>query len=82
MYFFTWLSQIRELPRYILSRCMLLSIAMLLSALVVLAAAGSNRPDTYLMWEYADYTSSMAVVVFFTGLFSALFLEDILNRRD
>ncbi len=79
MRFFQWLSQMKELPWYILTRAVLLSCALLLSALVVLLSAhGLSAPARFLR-EYAGYTCVMGVAVFFAGLFASAFLEDLLR---
>lgn len=59
----------------------LLSCALLISALLMMVWAGGHTAETRLLYEYADYTVSMALAVMGAGLFGALFLEDILRRN-
>lgn len=80
MAFFDWIFRLRELPGYILKHCILLSCAMLSSSLITLVCAGDYTLSTSLQYEYASYTSVMAVAVFFAGLFGSLLLEDILEK--
>ncbi len=81
MAFLRWLSQMRELPWYILTRCAILTAVMLLGALLAMvwAMAGGGLPD--LLRRYSGDLLTWAPVVFFAGLFGAAFLEDVLDRQ-
>lgn len=81
MIFLTWLSQMREPSWYILTRCVMLSCAMLLSALVTLIWAGGNSVTSSLLQSYAAHTATMSLVVLATGGFGSAFMEDILGPR-
>ncbi|MCC8122003.1 MAG: hypothetical protein LIO58_00445 [Oscillospiraceae bacterium] len=59
----------------------LLSCALLISALLMLVWAGVHTAETRLLYEYADYTVSMALAVMGAGLFGSLLLEDILRHN-
>lgn len=81
MIFLTWLSQMHESSWYILTRCVLITCAMLFSALVVLIFAGGTSVSSSLLQTYAAHTAAMAPVVLAAGGFGSAFLEDILGPR-
>lgn len=82
MAFFRSLGHMRPLSRYILTRGILLSCAMLACALVMLVWAGEYRYDTVLIYAYAQYTQDMALIVLGTGLIGSILLEDVLIHTD
>lgn len=81
MKFFAWFSAMGELCWYILTRCMLLSCAMLASALVVLFCAGSPTVGNMMLYDYAAHTFTMALVVLAAGVLGSALLRDILDKR-
>jgi|GEM_PF-2854561 len=70
----------QPLSRYIMTRGSLLSCALLVSALLMMVWGGAHTPDTRMLYEYADYTVTMAMAVMGAGLFGALAMEDMLRR--
>lgn len=80
MAFLHWLSQMRELPWYILTRCAILACVMLASTLLALVWAVASGLDAPLLWRYADDLLTLAPVVLLSGLFAAAFLDNILDR--
>lgn len=79
MRFFIWLSGMRELPHYILSRGLLLTCALLLSCLAVLLRARSPAADTLLLLGYAEHIQTMALIVLGAGLIGSALMEDVLE---
>ena len=61
MIFLTWLSQMHESSWYILTRCVLITCAMLFSALVVLIFAGGTSVSSSLLQTYAAHTAASFV---------------------
>ena len=82
MAFLRWLSQMRELPWYILTRCAILACVMLGSALLALVWARASNLDAPLLWRYARELLTLAPTVLFSGLFASAFLENILERTQ
>lgn len=76
-----WYRELKDFPHYILTRCVFLSCAMLLSAVVVLSFAGGHTLRNDLLHEYASYTTTMALVVLAAGPIGAALLQDILVKR-
>ncbi len=76
MRFFRPKAQLQENSCYILTHTAALSWLLLLSALFVLMHAQGLSAHARLLRQYADYTCTMAVAVFFAGLVSAYLLED------
>lgn len=81
MTFLRWLSQMRDLPWYILTRCAILACVMLGSTLLALVWATASGAAAPLLWRYAHDTIALAPVVLLSGLFASAFLEQILDRR-
>lgn len=77
MSFFTWCSGMRALSRYILTRGIWLSCALLASALAVFLQA-RRSPDALLLLAYSEYIRTMACVVLGAGLIGSALMEDIL----
>ena len=76
MRFLSFLREMRPLSYFILTRGLLLTGALLVSALVMLVWAGSVSGPTYLLRDWADYTVDMAAVVLGAGLIGSLLLEE------
>lgn len=74
-------NRMHPLPRFVLTRGILLSCALLASALIMLVWADSTSRNVYLLLAYADYTIDMAAAVLGTGLFGSLLLEHVLIHR-
>ncbi len=78
MKFLRRLEAMQPLSYYILTRCLLLSCALLSSALVVLVWAGSYRYEAVRLYFYAEHIQTMALIVMAAGLFGSALLEDVL----
>lgn len=81
MNFWTWFSRMREPSRYILTRCAFLTCALLCSSLIVLFPAGAPSAANSLLYDYAAYTTLMALVVLAAGGVGSALMEDILDKR-
>ncbi|MCI8479064.1 MAG: hypothetical protein HFE97_12160 [Oscillospiraceae bacterium] len=79
MSFLTWCSGMRELSHYILTRGILLSCALLTTALAVFLQARRPSADALLLLAYGDYIQTMACVVLGAGLIGSALMEDILT---
>lgn len=80
MHFIQWLGSMRELSRFVLTRCLALCCALLASALVMLVWAGGYSVDTALIYEYADHTRTMALLVLGAGILGSALVEDTLEH--
>lgn len=80
MAFYKWLAGMRELSYYVLTRGILLSCALLASSLVLLVWAGGYSVQNDLLYEYAAYIQTMALIVMATGLIGSALIEDTLNH--
>lgn len=76
MRFLSFLREMRPLSYFVLSRGLLLTCAMLTSALVMVVWAGSGSGPAYPLLDWADYTVEMAAVVLGAGLIGSLLLEE------
>lgn len=80
MNFLFWFSRMREPAWYILTRCVLLACAMLVSAVLVLVWAGGTSVSTSVFQSYAAHTLVMALVVLAVGGIGSALMEDILEH--
>ncbi len=78
MNFLRRMAGMQPLTYFVLTRCILLSCALLASALVMLVWAGGYTYDTVRIYFYADYTQTMALIVLGAGLVGSALLEDVL----
>jgi len=78
MNFLRRMAGMQPLTYFVLTRCILLSCALLASALVMLVWAGGYTYDTVRIYFYADYTQTMALIVLGAGLIGSALLEDVL----
>lgn len=81
MKFLTFLSGMRDLPRYILTRGILLSCALLASTLAVLIRARNPAADTFFLLACSDYIQDMALTVLAAALIGSALLEDVLESK-
>lgn len=78
--FFTWLSEMRELPRYILSRGLQLTCALLACCVMVLLRARDPAADSALLLVYAQHIQTSALMVMGAGLIGSALMEDVLSH--
>lgn len=79
--FLTRISRMGELPRYILTRCLVLAGLMLVGALTLVLSAGPYSPSTYHVYTLAAALRSGALVLFGAGLIGSALMEDALASR-
>lgn len=78
MKFLRRMADMQPLSYYVLTRCLLLTCALLASALVMLVWAGGYTYESVRLYFYAEYTQSMALIVLGAGLIGSALLEDVL----
>lgn len=81
MEFLTWLSQMRELPHYILVRGLQLTCTLLLCCIGILLYAGHPAADTALLTAYAQHLQTSALLVMGAALIGSALMEDVLEYR-
>ena len=72
--------ELHALPRFLLTRCLVLALLTLLGALLLLFRAGDGGLSTYLLWGYAAGLAENALFLFAAGLVGSLLAEDILRK--
>lgn len=81
MEFFTWLAGMRELPRYILSRGLLLTCVLLGCCVAVLLHARQPAADTALLMAYAQHIQTSALLVMGAVLIGSALMEDVMEYK-
>lgn len=79
MGFWAWFSNMRDLPRYILTRGLLLACILFGAVLLILLRARDPGAETFLLLAYADQLQTVANVVLGAGLIGSALLEDVLE---
>ena len=77
MEFLAWLSQMRELPHYILVRGLQLTCTLLLCCVGILLYAGHPAAET----AYAQHLQTCALLVMGAALIGSALMEDVLEYR-
>ena len=72
------MAAMQPLARYVLTRCLLLTCALLCAAVVLLVRAGGYTFDTVGLYLYAEEFQNMALIVLGAGLIGSVLLEDVL----
>lgn len=72
--------ELHALPRFLLTRCLVLALLTLLGALLLLFRAGDGGLSTYPLWGYAAGLAENALILFAAGLVGSLLAEDVLRK--